>query len=146
MSNVFKRVEAMYQKIERLTLVVVITARKFRPYFQEHYVMVKTNYPIRQVLEKLGLTGMMMSCSMELSKYDIQYIPIGGIKLQILADFLAEFSSPVGEEAPHSHNYNTDNYIHLKDAIERIIKRGWLSEHVKGENEIEINCLKVSLP
>lgn len=44
-SKVFKGVKARYQKIERLSLEVMITTRKLRPYFQEHLVLVKTNYP-----------------------------------------------------------------------------------------------------
>jgi len=51
-SRVFKGEELRYQKIERLALDVVTTTRKIRPYFQSHKIMVKSNYPIKQVLGK----------------------------------------------------------------------------------------------
>ncbi|CAI8593438.1 unnamed protein product [Vicia faba] len=42
--------------IERFTLGVMITTRKLRHKFQGHRAMMKTNYPIRQVLKKANLT------------------------------------------------------------------------------------------
>lgn len=101
MIKVFKGVEAKYQKIERLTLAVVITARKIIPYFQGHQVMVKTNYPIHQALKKLDLAERMMYWSVESDEYDIEYLPRGNIKLQNLIDFLAEFISLAGAKVPH---------------------------------------------
>lgn len=67
--------------------------------------MVKTNYPIHQVLKRLDLTGRMVSWSMELYEYNTKYIPRGSIKLQVLAKFLTEFNSPVSEEAPTYRYY-----------------------------------------
>lgn len=43
----------------------------------------------------------MVSWSVELFKYDIHFVPRGSIKSQMLADFLVEFSSHVGEEVPY---------------------------------------------
>jgi hypothetical protein len=54
-SRVFKGAELRYQKLERLALAVVVTARKLRPYFQSHRIVVKTDYPIRRVLGKPDL-------------------------------------------------------------------------------------------
>jgi hypothetical protein len=73
--RVFKGAELRYQKIERLALAVVITARKLRPYFQSHKIVVKTDYPIRQVLGKPDLVGRMVAWSKELSEYDVQFVP-----------------------------------------------------------------------
>jgi hypothetical protein len=50
-SRTFKGAEAKYQKIEKLSLAVILTARKLRQYFQSHKVVVKTNYPIKNVLK-----------------------------------------------------------------------------------------------
>jgi len=74
-SKVFKGAEIRYEKTEILALVVVITARKLRPYFQSHKIVVKTNYPIKQVLGKPDLAGRMVAWSIELSEYDIQFVP-----------------------------------------------------------------------
>lgn len=45
-SKVFRCVEARYQKIEKLVLVIIVMARKLRPYSQGHKIFVKTNYHI----------------------------------------------------------------------------------------------------
>lgn len=66
-SRVFKGAKLPYQKIECLALAVVTTARKLRPYFQSHKIVVKSNYPIRQVLGKPDLAGRMVAWSIELS-------------------------------------------------------------------------------
>nr|KYP52864.1 hypothetical protein KK1_025250 [Cajanus cajan] len=42
--------ETRYQKIEKLALAILVTARKLRHYFQSYEVIVRTNHPIRQVL------------------------------------------------------------------------------------------------
>lgn len=40
----------------------------------------------------------MVSLSIELSEYNIWYIPNGTLKSHVLADFLEEFSSSIDEE------------------------------------------------
>jgi len=87
-SKVFRHVELRYQKIELLALAVVITAMKLRPYFQSHRIVVKSNYSIKQVLGKPDLIGRMVAWSIELSEYEIQFLPRGSIKSQVLEDFL----------------------------------------------------------
>lgn len=72
-------------------------ARKLRPYFQIHHIIVKMNYPVKQVLENLDLTGRMVAWSVELPKYDISFIPIRMSKSQGLEDFLSEFNIVVEE-------------------------------------------------
>jgi hypothetical protein len=50
-SRTFRRVELRYQKIEKLSLAVVVTARRLRQYFQGHNIIVKTDYLIKKVLK-----------------------------------------------------------------------------------------------
>jgi len=64
---VFKGAELQYQKIKRLALTIITTARKLHPYFQSHKIIVKTNYAVKQVLSKPNLAGRMVSWSVELS-------------------------------------------------------------------------------
>lgn len=44
--KVFRCAEERYQKIEKLTLAIVVAVRKLCPYFQGHTIFVKTNYPV----------------------------------------------------------------------------------------------------
>lgn len=100
-NNLFKGEELRYHKIERLALAIIITARKLRPYFQGHQVVVKMNYHIRQILKKPYPEVRMVSWSVELIHYDINYTPRGSIKSQVLVVFLDEFGSLVNMEVPY---------------------------------------------
>jgi hypothetical protein len=72
-SKILKGAETRYQKTENLSLAVVNTARRLRQYFQGHQIVVKTDYPIKQVLRKPDLAGRMVAWSIELSEYDIVF-------------------------------------------------------------------------
>ncbi|GAU41232.1 hypothetical protein TSUD_280320, partial [Trifolium subterraneum] len=93
-SRIFRDAETRYRKIEKLSLAVIVTARRLRHYFQSHRIMVKTDYPIKQVLQKQDLAGRMVAWSIELSEFDIVFSPRGSIKSQVLADFVLEMTTP----------------------------------------------------
>lgn len=61
--------------IEKVTLALVTSARRLRPYFQSHRIIFKTNHPFRQVLRKLELLGRMIAWLVDLSKFDIEFEP-----------------------------------------------------------------------
>nr|XP_025703181.1 uncharacterized protein LOC112803948 [Arachis hypogaea] len=91
-SIVMQSTEQKYPKIEQLALALVITARRLRPYFQSHTIIVRTNQPLRQILTKPELAGRMIKWSIELSEFDIQFQPRSALKAQILADFISELT------------------------------------------------------
>jgi len=74
-SKVLQGSEVRYQALEKATLAVVFSARRFRQYFQSFTVMVMTDLPIRKVLQKLDVAGRMARWAMELSEFDIHYEP-----------------------------------------------------------------------
>ena len=74
------------------------SARRLRPYFQSHPIIVKTDHPISQVLKKPELTGRMIAWSVELSEFDISFEPRGPVKSQALADFIADLTTEHHEE------------------------------------------------
>ena len=90
--------ELRYSKIEKVTLALVIAARRLRQYFQAHTIIIRTDQPIRQILQKSDLAGRMVSWSVELSEFDIQYEPRTIIKAQALTNFLVEMVD--SENAP----------------------------------------------
>ena len=75
---------------------LVSSARKLRPYFQSHTIIVQTDQPIRQVLHKPDLAGKMVAWSVELSEFDIAFEPRGAIKAQVLVDFFVELTMEKG--------------------------------------------------
>src|ERR1051325_2715217 len=97
-SKVLKGAEVRYQKIEKLALALVTTARKLRNYFLVHPVQVKTNSPLKKVFKKPHLAGRMVSWALELSEYEISFSPRTSIKSQSLADFMVELASPPGKD------------------------------------------------
>nr|KYP44258.1 Retrovirus-related Pol polyprotein from transposon 17.6 [Cajanus cajan] len=91
-SRVLQATEKRYQTIEKLILALITSARQLRPYFQSHQIVVKTDYPIKQILRKPDLPGRMTTWSIELSEYGIRYESRGALKAQCLADFIAELT------------------------------------------------------
>ncbi|XP_020224192.1 uncharacterized protein LOC109806229 [Cajanus cajan] len=92
-SRVLQDTEKRYQMIEKLALALVIAAWCLRPYFQSHQVVVKTDYPIKQILRKRELAIRMIAWSVELSEFGIKYESRDPLKAQCLADFVAELTS-----------------------------------------------------
>nr|XP_025632973.1 uncharacterized protein LOC112727450 [Arachis hypogaea] len=92
-SKTLQNAELRYPKLEKLLLALVFSARRLRPYFQSHTIIVRTEYPLRQILSKPELAGRLTKWSIELSEFDIQFQPRGSIKSQSLADFVAEFTN-----------------------------------------------------
>ena len=79
--------------MEKLAFTLVTAARKLRPYFQAHTVIVLTNHPLRKAMNKPDVAGRHVQWLIELSEFDINYRPRTAIKAQALADFIAEFTS-----------------------------------------------------
>jgi len=63
--------------IEKMALALVLTIRRVSPYFQNHTITVRTDYPVFKILSKLDLARRMIGWSIELLKFDIQYEPRG---------------------------------------------------------------------
>ncbi|KAK4383883.1 hypothetical protein Sango_2739600 [Sesamum angolense] len=85
-SKVLTRTETRYPPIEKMTLALVVKARNLRPYFLSHPVAVKTNIPLKHVLGKPKASGQFVKWAIELSEYNISYLPGTTIKAQALAD------------------------------------------------------------
>ena len=88
--------EERYPQMEKLAFALVIAARRLKPYFQAHTIIVLTDKPLRKAMNSLEAAGRMALWAIELSKFDIQYRPRMAIKGQTVADFIAEFT--LGED------------------------------------------------
>ncbi|XP_024042712.1 uncharacterized protein LOC127901426 [Citrus sinensis] len=92
--------------MEKWAVALITAARKLRPYFQAHQIIVMTDQPIRQVLQKPDASGRLVKWSVELSEFDLSYRLRGAIKAQALADFMVDRAGPgeeVQEEQPAGH-------------------------------------------
>nr|KYP66357.1 Retrovirus-related Pol polyprotein from transposon 297 family [Cajanus cajan] len=118
-SRVLQDAEKRYQMIEKLALALVTAARRLRPYFQSHQVVVKTDYPIKQILRKPELAGRMIAWSVELSEFESR----GPLKAQCLADFVAELTPTTAEE-PQVWTLHVDESSNSKGGGAGIILEG----------------------
>ena len=82
-------VETRYSRLEQAALALRIAAKKLRPFFQAHLIVVLTDLPLRSTIHKPDLSGRMALWAIKLSEYDIQYRPKLSKKGQVLADFIA---------------------------------------------------------
>ncbi|KAL2232303.1 UNVERIFIED_CONTAM: Retrovirus-related Pol polyprotein from transposon 17.6 [Sesamum indicum] len=86
--NLVLGAESRYSQIEKLALSLITAARKLRPYFQSHQVVVLTNHPLKQVLSSPELSGRMVKWAVELSEFGVEFHPRPAIKTRVLADFI----------------------------------------------------------
>ncbi|XP_058075961.1 uncharacterized protein LOC131224683 [Magnolia sinica] len=91
-------IETRHPALEKLTLSLVFSARRLRPYFQAHSVVVLTNSPLKQVLQKPEVSGRLTKWVIELGEFDIQFRPKTTFKGQVVANFIVEFTTPSIEE------------------------------------------------
>ena len=50
------------------------------------------DHPLKKAMNKLEAAGQLIQWAVELSEFDIKYLPRHAIKAQALADFIAEFT------------------------------------------------------
>ena len=64
-------VETRYTHLEQAALALRVAAKKLRPYFQAHTIVVLTNLPLRSTIHKPDLLGRMARWAIELSEFSI---------------------------------------------------------------------------
>ena len=79
-SRALREVEERYPPMEKLAFTLVTAARKLKPYFQTHTVVVLTDRPLRRAMSNPDAAGRLALWAIELSKFDIQYRPQTAIK------------------------------------------------------------------
>ena len=91
-SKAFQGTEERYPRMEKLSFALVTTARKLKPYFQAHTIIVLTDQPLKRAISSPEAAGRMALWAIELSEFDIQYRPQTAMKGQTVADFVAEYT------------------------------------------------------
>ncbi|WVY94664.1 hypothetical protein V8G54_033752 [Vigna mungo] len=96
-SRGLKDAEIRYQRVEKVALSLLYAARRLRPYFLGHQVVVQTNHPIAKVLRKSDLAGGLVGWSIELSEFGLRYELRGSVRGQHLAEFAVELFPDTNE-------------------------------------------------
>ena len=98
-SRALRGVEERYVPIEKLAFTLVIVARKLKPYFQAHIIIILTDKPLQQAMNSPETVERMALWAIELSEFDVKYRLSTAIKGQAIADFIAEFTNGEGQGA-----------------------------------------------
>ena len=93
-SQAFQGAESKYPKIEKIAFALIVASRKLRQYFQANPILVITDQPIKNSMNRPKAARRMVQWVIKLSQFDIEYLPRTAIKAQALADFIAEFTFP----------------------------------------------------
>ena len=91
-SRAFRGAEERYPRIEKLAFALVTAARKLKPYFQAHTIIVLTDQPLKKAMSSLEAAGRMALWAIEQIEFDVQYCPRTAVKGQIVVDFIAEYT------------------------------------------------------
>ena len=89
----FRGAEERYPPMEKLTFALVTAARKLKPYFQAHTIIVLTDKPLRRAMSNPKTASRLVLWAIELSEFDIQYRPRIAIKGQVVTNFIVEFTN-----------------------------------------------------
>jgi hypothetical protein len=86
-----------------LLYALLITSRKLRHYFQAHKIVVPSSFPIGEINCNCDANDRIVTWSIELGEFEIEFCPRQAIKSQILADFVSEWTEiqmPPPKERP----------------------------------------------
>ncbi|KAF8100771.1 hypothetical protein N665_0218s0109 [Sinapis alba] len=97
--------EIRYPTLEKMSLAVVMSARKLRPYFQSHSIEVLTNQTLHTMMKNTNQSGHLSKWAIDLSEHDITYKNQTAAKSQVLADFLIDMSPELEQDLILSTNW-----------------------------------------
>ncbi|XP_023914399.2 uncharacterized protein LOC112025953 [Quercus suber] len=93
-----------YLLLEKAILAVVHAMRKLPHYFQTHTVVVLAQLPLKPTLRSADYNGRIALWNIILGAFDIKYMPRTSIKVQVLANLVAEFAEPLVEIVAEERN------------------------------------------
>ncbi|XP_024009949.1 uncharacterized protein LOC112085152 [Eutrema salsugineum] len=148
--------EYRYPTLEKFAFAVVISARKLRPYFQSHAIVVLTDHPLRTFLHSPSESGRLTKWAIELSEYDIEYRGKTATKSKVLADFLVELPPELVEANPvvqpwifhadgSSSHKGSGVGIRLKSPEGEVIEQSFRLGFPASNNEAEYEALIAGL-
>ena len=70
-SRAFRGAEERYPRMEKLAFALIMAARKLKPYFQAHTIIVLTDQPLKRAMSSLEAVGRMALWAIKLSEFDI---------------------------------------------------------------------------
>ena len=156
-SRTLQKAKMRYQMIKKIALALITAVRRMRAYFQNHAIVVKTNYLIVKILGKPDLAGWMIGWAVELSEYEIWYELGGAVRSQCLTDFVAEICHGLEKMQPATWTLHVDGSSNSKEAgagivlerlgefvVEQSLKFGFKTSNNQGEYETLLAGLELA--
>ena len=93
-----------------MAFALITAARKLKPYFQAHTIVILMDQPLKKAMSSLEAAGRMALWAIELSEFDVQYRPRTAVNGQIVVDFIAKYtqSEHSGVEGQKLWSIHTD--------------------------------------
>ena len=106
-----------------MAFALITVARKLKPYFQAHTIVVLTGQPLKRAMSSPEAAGRMALWAVELSEFDVQYHPRTAVKGKIVADFIAEYtqSEDKGAEGQRLWSIHTDGSSNQRSGGARVV-------------------------
>ncbi|GAA0185103.1 hypothetical protein LIER_32391 [Lithospermum erythrorhizon] len=89
-NHVLRGAKERYPVIDKAIFPLFVSARKLKAYFESHPIQVVTDQPLKRVLTSPALSGRLTTYAIELSEFEISYIPRISVKAQALTDFVID--------------------------------------------------------
>nr|ABA93562.1 transposon protein, putative, unclassified [Oryza sativa Japonica Group] len=95
---------ALLKKQDTGSRRLIMISRKLRHYFQAHRVTVVSSFPLGEVMINKDIIGRITKWVVELSQFDVHFVPRTTFRSQVLADFVADWTMPDNRSESQTDN------------------------------------------
>src|SRR4051812_36101062 len=99
-SEVLSASKQNYPHYKKMCYGVYMSAKRLKPYFQDHPITVVSSAPLADIIGSKEATGRVAKWAIEIAAHGIQYEPRTTIKSQALADFLVDWAETQYDPPP----------------------------------------------